>query len=78
MSQCGNTGNGGSPCQDGCIETAATATKNISLCNDLNDSMNIPSCYGAVVKAVGNLSICNMLPNATDVDYCLSEAGTGQ
>jgi hypothetical protein len=64
-----------SPCQDGCVEAYAAATKNITLCNTLADQTNLPSCYGTVVKAVGNISICDTLPNTTDIDYCLSEAG---
>ncbi|MFN7991434.1 MAG: hypothetical protein U0R44_04730 [Candidatus Micrarchaeia archaeon] len=76
ISQCGpgNSGNG-SLCKDGCRVQEAEDTKSTSLCDQLDNQANRPSCYGTVAKSAGDIKVCERLTDATDKNYCVSIFG---
>ena len=75
-SQCepGNAGNG-SFCTDGCRAEEGARTQNTYWCDQLDNTPNIPSCYGTVAKTTGDVTLCDKFAG-TDKDHCVAAFGS--
>jgi hypothetical protein len=75
-SQCtpGNAGSG-EFCTDNCRAEEGARTQNTYWCDQLDNTPNIPSCYGTVAKTTGNLSLCNRF-SGTEKDHCVAAFGS--
>jgi len=75
-SQCdsGNAGSG-AYCTDGCRLEEATRTKNTYWCDQLDNSDNIPSCYGTVAKTTADITLCDKF-SGMDKSHCVAAFGS--